>query len=195
MARVITNLKDFETWRSSIEGTIFIKRYDRSGDEIDEMIGAGKEIRVLPEERRLNQEIAATPELDPFQNGMLVPLRLVESAEDYEELKGYPNHLTEDDMRGLLKNSKALAALETGIADISNPTTLVRFLAIAEEPTVDATVRQVAVIRARLEEVSNQTDYIETDVQRITTSDGREVMGTKAPKSPAPMNPGMGRRG
>lgn len=193
MARVITNVKDFETWKSNIEGTLFVKRFDRRGDEVDERVDAGREIRLLPEERRLNQEIAATASLDPFQNGMLVPLKLVETAEDYEDLRGYPNHLTEDDMRGLLADRKDLDGLREGIQTVSNPTTLVRFLAIAEEEDVDASMRQVAVLRERLAEVSSQGDYFE-DTGTATTSDGREIVISNAPVSPAPTNPGMGRR-
>lgn len=193
MARVITNVKDFETWKSNIEGTLFVKRFDRRGDEVDERVDAGREIRLLPEERRLNQEIAATASLDPFQNGMLVPLKLVETAEDYEDLRGYPNHLTEDDMRGLLADRKDLDGLREGIQTVSNPTTLVRFLAIAEEEDVDASMRQVAVLRERLAEVSAQGDYFE-DTGTATTSDGREIVVSNAPVSPAPTNPGMGRR-
>lgn len=192
MARVIQSLEDYETWKSSIEGSIVVKRFDRNGKEIDELIAAGREIRLLPEERRLNQEIAAEPGLDPFQNGFLVPMKLVETADDYDDLRGYPNHLTEEDMRSLLENRKALDALSEGISTISNPTTLVRFLAIADEPDVDASVRQVAIIKGRLAEVSAQTDYIEA--APVKTSDGRIVLQTNAPASPAPKNEGMGRR-
>lgn len=192
MARVITNLQDFETWKSNIEGTIIVKRYDRKGDEKDERIASGQEIRLLPEERRLNQEIAAEPGQDPFQNGMLVPMKLVESADDYDDLRGHPNHLTEDDMRKLLANPKQIAKLEEGISSISNPTTLVRLLAIAEEPDVDASVKQVAAIKSRLAKVSAQNDYFEAQVG--ITSDGRTVLQTGAPASPAPKNSGMGRR-
>lgn len=188
MARVITNVKDFETWKSNLPGTLWIKRFDRSGNEIDERIDGGREVRVLPEERRLNQEIAATPELDPFQNGQLVPLKLVESAEDYDELRSYGNHLTEADMRALLKKPKAVAELVTAIESISNPTTLVRFLAISEEEEVDATVRQVKAIKDRLTAVQAQTDYFENEVATVQTSEGRDVKVTNAPIAALPID-------
>lgn len=193
MARVITNVKDYEQWKSAIAGTVVLKRFDRKGDVINEVVASGKTISLLPEERRLNQEMAAEPSLDMFQNGMLVPVRLLESADDYEELQGNPNHLSETDMRKLLSDSKNLAALTTAIAKLSNPTTLQRLRAIAEEPEIDATVRQVRVIESRIAELGSEGTYVEVE-QLITTSEGREVLGTKAPESPAPRNPSVGRR-
>jgi hypothetical protein len=192
--RVITSLKDFELWRSAIEGEIWIKQYDRRGDEISVRVPAGKEFRILPEERKINQELAAEPHLDPFQNGHLIPVQLVESAEDFEELQGNPNHLTENDMRGLLDDPKNLDALKSGLALVSNPTTLVRLLAIAEDRD-ETTLKQVKAIEDRLQQVQQQTDYEEVEtVGAVTTSEGRDVVATKAPLSPAPFNPNMGRR-
>lgn len=192
MARVITNIKDFESWKSAIAGVIVIKRFDRKGDPIDEAVYSGKSVMLTPEERRLNQEIAAEPELDPFQNGMLIPVKLIESADDYEDLKGNPNHLSEPEMRALLANPKAIDKLKSTIGSLSNPVTLQRLLAIAEEPDVDVTVRQIKVIKERISEVGASDSYVE--VETLTTSDGREILGTDAPESDSPRNPSAGRR-
>lgn len=192
MARVITSTKDYEQWKSAIKGTIVLKRFDRKGDTINEVVAAGKSISLLPEERRLNQEIAAEPGLDPFQNGMLIPVKLLETADDYDDLQGNPNHLSESDMRALLANPKKLDVLEAAIAELENPTTLQRLRAIAEEPEVDATVRQLRIIDARIAGLGGNSTYIE--VETLTTSDGREVLGTDAPESPAPRNTSVGRR-
>lgn len=194
MPRVITNIKDFETWKSAIDGMVVLKRFDRKGDLEDEIVRAHSQILLLPEERRLNQEMCVSADLDPFQNGMLSPVKLVEAADDYEDLQGNPNHLTEVDMRKLLANPKEIAGLEAAIAGVSNPTTLHRLLAIADDPEVDATVRQVTVINSRIRALaaSSPAAYVEHEV--ISSSDGREVIGTNAPDSPAPRNPGMGRR-
>lgn len=192
MARVITNIKDFETWKSAIAGVIVVKRFDRKGDILDEAIHSGKSIMLTPEERRLNQEIAAEPGLDPFQNGMLIPVKLLESADDYEDLKGNPNHLSEPEMRALLANPKAFDKLKGTLGSLSNPVTLQRLLAIAEEPDVDATVRQIRAINERIGEVGASDSYVE--VETLTTSDGREVLATDAPESPSPSNASAGRR-
>lgn len=192
MARIITNIKDFETWQSAIRGLIIVKRFDRKGDPVDERIPAGGKIMLTPEERRFNQERVAEASLDPFQNGMLVPLKLVESAEDYDELKGNPNHLTEDDMRALLANPKKLDELKKGVASVSNPTTLQRLLAIAESDEIDVTVKQLKVIKARVAEIAQLPVYEE--VETVATSDGRQVVQTSAPSSVAPRNSSVGRR-
>lgn len=192
--RVITSLKDFELWRSAIEGEVWIKQYDRRGDEISVRVPAGKEFRILPEERQINQEMAAEPHLDPFQNGMLIPVQLVESAEDFEELQDNPNHLTETDMAGLLDKPGDIEALSAALDKVNNPTTIVRLLAIAEGRD-ETTLKQVNLIRERLQQVQKQTDYEEVETMGVvTTSEGREVVATKAPKSPAPFNPSSGRR-
>lgn len=194
--RTITTVKEFERWKSTIDGEVWIKQYDRRGDEISVRVQGGREFRILPDERKWNQELVAEVKNDPFQNGMLIPLDLVESAEDFEDLKGNPNHLTEVDMRSLLADPKALDRLRDGISQVSNPTTLVRLLAIAEgDPSVDATLKQVNVIRARLQQVQQQDDYEEVEqIGYGRTSDGRDVVMTQAPESPSPPNPGAGRR-
>lgn len=192
--RIITSLKDFELWRSTIEGEVWLKQYDRRGDEISVRVPGGKEFRILPEERKLNQEACAEPQLDPFQNGHLVPVQLVESAEDFEELQGNPNHLTEQDMQVLLDDPKNIDALKSGLELVSNPTTIMRLLTIAEGRD-ETTVKQMGVIRERLQQVQQQTDYEEVETMGVvTTSEGRDVIATKAPKSPAPFNPSSGRR-
>lgn len=194
-ARGVVGVKEFETWRSTIEGEIWLKQWDRRGDEIATRVQAGKEIRILPEERKLNQDLTAEDYLDPFMNGMLVPVQLVETADDFEELQGNPNHLTENDMRGLLDDPKAIDALKAGLEPVTNSATLARLLAIAEDPETDATLRQVSAIRDRLQQLQQRTDYEEVEtVGAVTSSEGKDVLGTKAPPSPAPFNPTMGRR-
>ena len=190
MARKVTNVKDYEVWQSAIRGLIVLKRFDRKGDLINEKVAAGGKVMLLPEERLFNQELAASQEQDMFSNGMLIPLKLVESAEDYEELKGNPNHLTEDDMRVLL--SKKADELRAGISEVTNAVTLQRMLAIAEADD-DTTIKTVEVIKNRITEVTTGAAVYQ-EVETVATSDGRQVVQTSAPTSKAPRNPTMGRR-
>lgn len=187
--RIVKELEATERWQSTIDGVIWIHKFDRNGKEIEEQVKGGGAIRLLPEERQMNQEMCAEASLDPFLNGHLIPLKLVDTADDYEELKGNPNHITEEDMRGLLKNPKAITALKDGVAKVSNPSTLQRLLAIANDPDSDATVKQVKVIEARLSEVRDLDAF--TEIEQIG---GRDIARTTAPSSKAPRNPGMGRR-
>lgn len=189
--RVITNLKDFEVWQSAIRGLIVIKRFDRKGDPINEAIPAGKTIHITPEERRFNQEIAAEPTLDVFSNGMLVPVKLLDGTEDAEELKDNPNHLTETAMRSLFADKRSRKALEETVSRVSNPITLQRMLALADEE--DATVKQVSFIQDRLAEVTGTSTQVQ-EVETISGPSGHQATRTSAPESPAPRNPGVGRR-
>lgn len=192
MARIITSVKDFETWMSGIDGIIWLRKFDRKGEIIEEQVKPHGKVILTPEERRYNQELVVESSLDPFQNGMLVPISLVESADDYDQLRGNPNHLTEADMRAMLEDHKALDQLRGDIGQVSNPTTLQRLLAIAESDEVDATIRQVKVIRERLSEIAVEATY--TEVEQFTSPEGRDGVRTTAPASPAPRNKGMGRR-
>jgi hypothetical protein len=97
-------------------------------------------------------------------------------------------------MIGLLEDPKDLDGLKAALAAIGNPTTLQRVLALAQSESVDATVRQVKVIQARIAEVAEAPLYTEVETVAISSSDGRQVVGTAAPESVAPRNPGMGRR-
>ncbi len=196
MPRTVTTA-DYERWKSTIDGEVWIKQFDRRGEIISVRVQGGREFRVLPEERKMYQEDVLEVKNDPFQNGMLIPLQLVEGASDYEELKDNPNHITEGDMRSLLENPKALDALKAGVARVSNPTTLVRLLTIAEtDPELDTTLKQLQVIRARLQQVQQADEYEEVETIGVgQTSDGRDVVMTQAPLSPSPPNPEVGRRG
>lgn len=151
MARVIENEDLYEAWKNESAGIVVIKRVARTGELTDELLTAGKVIHLTPSERRMNQETFADPGYDFFTNGTLSPVKLVETAEDVEQFKGNPNHLSEDEMRGFFK-SKAIKAFESRVEGITNPIALNKLLAIATEE--DATLRQVQVIKGRLEEVA-----------------------------------------
>lgn len=192
MARVVTDPKDFEVWRSTIRGKIYIKRFDRKGELINEVILPGKVAHISPDERRINQEMAAEPTLDPFMNGFLVPVRLVDGREDNEELQSNPNSIADDKIRALLNDRRSLKNLKDTLATIENPMTVQRFLSIAHEDDVDATVKQIAAIQARLAEIS--TEGIYNEVEQFQSPTGRDAYRTKAPQSEAPRNPSVGRR-
>lgn len=194
MVQRTVNVEDHEEWMSGIDGVIYIKKLDRRGDLSDVPIKPHGKIRLLPEERRLNQEMAAEESLDVFTNGHLIPTVLVETSEDFEQLKGNPNHLTATDMEDILSDP---AALQEQIASVSNVGTLRRLLTIANGPDSEVRVKDVRAIEARLDEVMNPADDDdETTVVEIEQigGGGKTALATRAPKSDAPANPGAGRR-
>lgn len=153
MARIIEDSSLYETWKNVTAGTVVLRKIDRNGELIHEVILGGRTFHVTPTERRLNEEQCALDSLDPFMNGILTPVRLIESAEDVEALRENPNHMSEDDMTELFK-SKGLKAFQEKVATVTNPITLGRMVELAKEEEVNATVRQVQILEARLEDVA-----------------------------------------
>lgn len=192
MARVIERPDEYELWKSAIRGKIYVKRLDRRGDLIDECVLSGKKLHIRPEERRINQEMAASPELDPFLNGYLIPERLLDGNDDTPDLSENPNAMSDEEMKSLLVDRRSLKKLQTAAESITNPMTIQRFLAIAGADDVDATVKQVGVLKARLADLSKGEAYVE--IETVSTGNDRDAYRMKAPESPAPVNPGVGRR-
>lgn len=190
MAERQVKLSEHEEWQSNIEGVIWVNKLDRRGEVTHEQVKPGGVVRLLPEERRMNQEQAAEQDLDVFTNGHLIPVRLVETADDFDRLKGNPNHMTAADMSVLVSNPKALKAK---VAEVDNAATLRRLLDVANGPDSDAKVKDVRIIEERLVSVLHpEGDPTVVEIEQI---DGeRTAKATAAPKSPAPRNPAAGRR-
>jgi hypothetical protein len=149
-------MSELESWKNASLGRVVLKKYNQRGELADEMVTGGKVFHISPKERRINQEMAASPDLDFFQNGFLTPVRLIETEEDAAELASNPNLLSEEDMRGLFKGN--WKAFDQKVQEISNLTTLKRMLEVAQE--VDATIRQVDVVNARIQEI-DPADHVE----------------------------------
>lgn len=139
---------EYETWRSSIPGTIVVKKYDRRGDVVEEVVLGNRSFQITPDERLFNQDLAATSEQDPFRNGMMQPVRLLDGTEDAAEIASNPNLLSESDMVTMFKAH--YKTFESRIKQITNISTLTRLREVAEE--VDATMKQVGLIDLRLKE-------------------------------------------
>lgn len=140
-----------ETWRNATAGTVFLVRLDHRGEmTLNEQVNAGRVIHLTPEERRINMEKAADETQDPFRNGILTPVRLIDTEEDARELAANPNSMSETDMRALFKAPRTFAGK---IAAINNLTSLERLLALAHD--ADATIKTVEHIQSRIREVTN----------------------------------------
>lgn len=147
-----------ETWKNATQGRIFLKKYNQKGEMAAEMIPGGKVFQISPNERRINAELAATPDLDFFQNGQLTPVRLIETEEDAKEIASNPNLMAESDMVDLFKGH--WKTFEARVGEISNLTTLRRLLEIAQSDQVDAKVRQVEAVKQKIEEI-DPPDHVE----------------------------------
>lgn len=152
-----------ELWKNPGQAQVVILRAAANGPR-HELISGGRTFTISPDDRRMNQNMAANEDLDIFSNGILQPVQLLEETE--ERLLGNPNHMGEDDIRSFFKLHHK--TYEKRIADISNPVLLQRLLDVAKEQ--DATVRQVEMIQQRLDTVApplSQPDDIAGPVPHI----------------------------
>lgn len=151
-------MAEHESWKNTTAGRIFLKKYDKRGELAAEMVPGGKTFQITPHERRINSEMAASPGLDFFSNGQLTPVRLIETEEDAKEIASNPNLMAESEMVDLFKAH--WKTFESRIAEVGNLTTLQRLLEVAQSDQVDAKVRQVDALKARIEEIS-PADHVE----------------------------------
>lgn len=154
-------MSEKEIWASNIKGNIFLKTFDNAGKLTDTVIRSGKKIALSTEERKINQEMAASKDLDLFMNGMLTPVVILESAEDYAEIASNPNLISEGEMQDLLKVKGR--AFTSRIKEITNLSTLQRLAELAElDGTI--TVTQLRSINDRIADLSPDTQIVDREV-------------------------------
>jgi hypothetical protein len=168
-----------EVWSNPTAGTVFVRKMDHRGELTRwEQVNSGRRFNITLEERRLNMEIAADEGLCVFRNGTLQPVRLIGEDEESRELAANPNAMSESDMRGLLTGH--FKTFESKLAQIHNPATLERMLAVAYDQ--DVTIKRVETIRERLAAVGTG----------VGTTQPREVSGpspTDRPVTGRPVSP------
>lgn len=145
-------IEETESWKSAIAGLVVLKKYNQKGHLEEFPVIAGRVFQITPHERRINQEETAGDDLDPFLNGMLVPVRLLDSEPETAELKANTNAMSETAMKALFRSQKPTFAKKVG--EISNTITLRRLLEVAEE--VDASMAQYKIIQERIADVNPQ---------------------------------------
>jgi hypothetical protein len=143
--------QDKEIWQNPTLGTKYVKMYDHENRLVNVAIRSGKRQAITPKERQINQDLAATPELDMFNNGGLVPVTLVESAADYDQIKGNPNHVGESDIKEMFKLDAP--EMSDKLSGITNVATLKRIAEIAAETSTNATTNQIRAVSDRIAEV------------------------------------------
>lgn len=143
-------MANVETWKNATKGVVWVVKFDRFGNEQQEVIPAGRAFSLAKDERLINQDRAADENLDVFSNGMLVPVRLLEGDEDALDIANNPNLMGETDMGELFKQH--WKTFEAKVAKINNESTLLRLRDMAD--TLDASVKQAAIIEARIKEVA-----------------------------------------
>lgn len=149
---------DQEVWKNATKSQIVLLRHGGPGGAPrHEMITGDRTFSISPEERRMNQNMAANPDLDVFCNGMLQPVQLLEETE--AEMTENPNHIPEEQLPRLFRLHHR--TFDKRIQEISNPIVLQRLIDIG--PDQDATVRQIELIQTRLNQVNPPLDGRDVD--------------------------------
>lgn len=169
-------MSDKETWSNAGAGEVWILTFDHSGKVKQIPIRSGGKAVITVEERKLNQDRAASVEKDFFMNGSLTPIRLVDTAEDYHEISSNPNLLSEDDMLDLFKLKGP--AFRARLADVTNVIALRRMLDIAksDDAATNVTMTQFKILESRITDLSSGPPVAE-----VIQSDS----GIPSPKSKA----------
>lgn len=175
-----TDQQNLETWRNGSAGRFVFKRFDRmTGRDVEEMVGSGRSISMTPDERRRYEAECANDDLNPFRNGILQAVKLIDTEEDAREIAENVNNLSESDIDDLFASHWKV--FEKKVSEVSSPHTLARIKQRAV--ALDATVKQVATIDARIREVNPEPGPdIETEtVGHVGASsvDGPAAPGTR----------------
>jgi hypothetical protein len=151
---------DVEQWQSTVLGDTYVKRLDAFGNVSSQRVTAKKIFSVTPLERRLHQQGCVSADLDPYLNGRLQPVKLIDSEPDTAVLQAMPNALSETAMKALFHSQ--LPTFTTKVQAITNTATLERLKEVAQ--SIDAKFSQVAVIDARLDVVSGKGTFSKVQV-------------------------------
>lgn len=136
-----------ELWKSTVPGIVAVNRLAEYGRKRVELIKGNRSFNITPQERRMNQNACALPELDPFTNGTLQPVSLIDDEPDTPALRENPNVLDDKDIEKIFRVKGE--AFADRIAKITNPSTLNRLAEMAREPRLNATIQQYEQIKGR----------------------------------------------
>ncbi len=118
--------KQVEVWKNMSKGMRWYTRFDIAGRETDGKVMGGRTFTLTPFERQINQEKAATPELDLFRNGTFL---LVREADDTvkEEIRS-SDSMTQNEIESkVLEVMADPDQLDVVLAEMKSPVTLDRF--------------------------------------------------------------------
>ncbi len=140
---------ELETWKNATRGSIVLKRFSESGHLIEVMLHGGRQVQLTPRERRINAEAAASTKLNPFANGRMQPVRLIETEADTAEIAANPNIMGETAIVDMFKE-RELRKFVAKVEGVDNTLLLGRMLEVAKSDAVNASVKQLAAIENRI---------------------------------------------
>lgn len=150
---------DREVWKNNIRGKAYVLKEDPLGlsaQRVLEGVPSGQEVVLSSEDRRANELAAARPEANPFRNGTFIPVQLIESAQDYENISSDPNVMQESEIKEILE--LATTKFKSRIAGISSFHIIQGMIDMAEKEEVDITTAKLKALQARYDELKPEVD-------------------------------------
>ena len=147
---------EFETWQNPNRYPIYLMITERNGAKVDRVVRPGAKVEIRASDRRDLQARKLDPKKDPFTNGKLVPVQLIDDPEEFELLANNPNVVEDSEIEAYVKGK--IAALREFLAEVENPLIVRRALDIAGE--VDAVQNKVKAIQDRLDELEPQEEQV-----------------------------------
>jgi hypothetical protein len=170
-----------ETWENVGQGTNYIIRENRRGDEVQTGItGHGMKFRISTYERMLTEEKALDPRNNPFKNGVFRPVIVPQGV----DIETNPNALSDDDIERLFASSEI--AWDEYMNVIDSPATLKRMIDMAENSGLS--LRRFRQLEGMYEEFSNIGKRVvnsNADIQKRI-----DDMGGPGGPPPSGTNPG-----
>lgn len=137
-----------ELWENTTEANAVVKVKGAGGILRDERVEGRRKLHITPEDRRINQEACMDKKNDVFTNGMLIPVRLIDPA-DEAEFAANPNLMTEADMTALVKGHAGTFAKR--LKEVTNVLLVKRWIEIAKES--DASFKRIEALEGRLNQL------------------------------------------
>lgn len=180
-----TTKTKLEAWKNATPGRVIVQKYASDGVTLrGEMVSSGKVIHLSPQERKYNQEIAASEDLDVFLNGRLQPVSLLTDDESSRKMAEHPNHITDEE--GIALFSVSTEDFEGRLNLITNATAIQRLLELAENPNNESSFHQHKMLEKRLRELSDRVDSIRS---AAPARDGRPEVELDKDQVPRPVTP------
>lgn len=150
-----TRREDLEIWENRNRSEIWVMKEDLSGLPVSTPVRPGGKLEISTYDRQRNQEACQASEFDWFTNGALSPVKLIDSAEDYEEIASNPNAKSEKEIRALL--SLNANELKKELAQITSPLVVARLKEFIESDDADTaeniTMAKSKAVNARYDEL------------------------------------------
>lgn len=140
-----------ERWKNRTVGTAFVLKYDRYHNIGSEIVGPGREVTLSKEEREINQERAASSDLDIFANGIMIPMKIID-PDDQKAFAENPHLLSDSELPELLKLSRK--AFEVRLKAMTNLYPLLRLKEMTQQEDTKVTVGVVQALDERIKQLT-----------------------------------------